>query len=57
MLYCKKERTHNPIGGEAKSFQDERKTLGPASYMAKGAEYTSYARHSSGKPRNIPREN
>ena len=57
MLYCKKERTHNPNGGEAKSFPVERKTLGPASYMEKGAEYTSYAMHSSGKPRNIPWEN
>lgn len=50
----KKERTHNPTRGEAKSFPDERKALRPASYMEKGAEYTSYAMHSSGKPRNIP---
>ena len=54
MLYCKKERTHNPTGGEAKSFPDERKALGPASSLEKEAEYTSYAMHSSGKPRNIP---
>ena len=57
MLYSKKERTHNPTGGEEKSFPDERKALGPASYMEKGAEYTSYAMHSGGKPRNIPWKN
>lgn len=54
MLYCKKERTHNPTGSEAKSFPDARKALGPVSYMEKGAEYTSYAMRSSGKSRNIP---
>lgn len=54
MLYYKKERTHNPTGGEAKSFPDARKALGSAFYMEKGDEYTSYAMHSSGKPRNIP---
>ena len=40
MLYCKKECTQNPTGGEAKSFPDARKALGPPSYMEKGAEYT-----------------
>ena len=54
VLYCKKERTHNPTGGEAKSFPDARKALGPASYMEKGSEHISYAMHLSGKPRNIP---